>query len=47
MKPGIKIIAILFLAAGLFAGTMGCNTFEGMGKDIQSAGESIEEEASD
>ncbi|MCF8106882.1 MAG: entericidin A/B family lipoprotein [Desulfohalobiaceae bacterium] len=47
MRPWIKIIATLFLAVGLFAGTVGCNTFEGMGEDIQSAGESIEEEASD
>ena len=47
MKPWIKIIAILFLGASLFTATIGCNTFEGMGEDIEAAGGAIEEEASD
>ena len=32
---------LLWVLAVLFA-VVGCNTFEGMGKDIQKAGETIE-----
>ena len=35
MKTLFALIAALFVLAG-------CNTFEGMGKDIQKAGETIE-----
>ncbi len=33
------------LAALFLAGLAGCNTMEGMGEDVESAGEAIEEEA--
>ncbi|PWG61917.1 hypothetical protein DEM34_14305 [Spiribacter halobius] len=37
-------IAFLML---LIVAIQGCNTMEGMGKDIESTGQAIEEEASD
>jgi predicted small secreted protein len=37
-------LATLFVLATL-AGLIGCNTVEGMGKDIKKAGESIEDAA--
>lgn len=38
-----RVFGIASIAALLF--TAGCNTVEGIGEDIESAGESIEEEA--
>ena len=35
MKKLILVLAVMFAVAG-------CNTFEGFGKDIQKAGETIE-----
>ncbi len=35
------LLILLFLGAGL----AGCNTMEGFGKDVEAAGEKIEEEA--
>ena len=32
-------------AAALLAGIAGCNTIEGVGEDVEAAGEAIEEEA--
>lgn len=39
-----RIITIFSILAGAFA-LSGCNTIEGAGKDIQAAGEEIEEAA--
>ena len=47
MNQTVKLILVLFLGLSLFAGTLGCNTIEGMGKDLEAAGEAIEKEASD
>jgi entericidin A len=41
MKKSIATIAILF--AGLFL--VGCNTIEGVGKDVKKTGETIEKAA--
>lgn len=41
-----RVAAGLFLA-GLIAGAIGCNTTEGAGRDIKSAGKGIEEAAQD
>lgn len=35
------LVLVLLLAAGM----AGCNTMEGFGRDVESAGESIEEQA--
>jgi entericidin A len=42
----IRSLGIASFAALLF-GVAGCNTVEGFGEDVQSAGESIEETAED
>jgi predicted small secreted protein len=34
-------------AAALLLGLAGCNTIEGVGEDIEAAGDAIEDEASD
>jgi len=47
MKKLWKTIAVLSLISILFAGTLGCNTLEGLGQDVEQAGEEIEEEASE
>jgi len=36
----MKVLAVLLLALSVLAG---CNTINGMGKDIKSAGQSIED----
>ena len=38
-------ITMLTLSAAIVAGTTGCNTFRGAGKDIQRGGEAIEDAA--
>lgn len=43
MKKIIALTFILLLGGGLLTG---CNTMEGFGEDVESAGEEIEEEAS-
>ncbi len=35
-------VLIIFAAIVMAFATTGCNTFEGMGRDIESAGESIQ-----
>ncbi len=47
MHTTLKMILVLFLGLSLFAGTLGCNTIEGIGKDLGAAGGAIEKEASD
>jgi predicted small secreted protein len=37
---------VIMLLAGLLA-LSACNTFEGLGQDVQDAGEAIEDEAQD
>lgn len=39
-----KTIALIALAAGSLA-LAGCNTIEGIGKDVKSAGKRVEKEA--
>jgi len=41
----VRVLTVLCLLA--FTATSGCNTIEGAGEDMQSAGEAIEEEAED
>ena len=43
-KVSASILAALFLA-GVFGSLAGCNTMEGAGKDIQSGGKAIKDEA--
>lgn len=45
MKAFRRLIVALVLGSLLSAGTFGCNTFRGAGKDIQKGGESIENAA--
>ncbi|MFO7875375.1 MAG: entericidin A/B family lipoprotein [Desulfovermiculus sp.] len=47
MKRIISLIALLILGGMLMSATVGCNTMAGMGEDIESGGEAIEEEAED
>jgi len=44
LKAGI---AAMFLGCALLATLSACNTTEGVGEDLQSAGESIEDAADD
>jgi len=41
----IKLFSALFCIAGLIVALAGCNTVEGMGKDVKATGESIESAA--
>jgi predicted small secreted protein len=43
IRSGITFILTLAVLAG--AGLAGCNTMEGVGEDMEQAGEAIEEEA--
>lgn len=43
MKKLISVMSILMLAAGLSA----CNTFKGMGKDVERGGEKVQDAATD
>ena len=47
MQKIIIFLSVIFLFGSLSVGLLGCNTMEGVGKDMQGAGEAIEEEASD
>jgi len=38
-----KLVALILLA--VFSGLAGCNTFEGMGRDIERGGEKLQGEA--
>ena len=40
-----KKLAALIAVAGLVAGAVGCNTIEGMGKDVKAAGGAVEKAA--
>ena len=42
MRGYIMATALLFLLLAMFAMT-GCNTVEGMGRDLQGAGQAIED----
>lgn len=42
-----RILSVGFLMAALAGSLSACNTVEGAGKDIESAGEEIQEEAND
>ena len=41
----IKLFTVLFCISGLIASLAGCNTVEGMGKDVKATGDSIEKAA--
>ena len=47
MQKIISFIFAVFLLGSLCSGFVGCNTMQGIGQDVESAGEAIEEEASD
>lgn len=38
-------LLVLVIALGLVAGTTGCNTMKGAGKDVQGAGKAVEKAA--
>ncbi len=44
MKTRYRIIAMLMLVAS-FAVSTGCNTTEGVGKDVEKAGEKLQDAA--
>jgi len=41
----IKLFTVLFCISGLIVSLTGCNTVEGMGKDVKATGDSIEKAA--
>ncbi len=43
----MKKLTILLLLGGFTLGLAGCNTMEGLGEDIESGGEELEEEANE
>ena len=45
MKTTIGFVVALLICAMALSGTLGCNTFRGVGKDIQRGGEAIENAA--
>jgi predicted small secreted protein len=45
MNTKIKRIGLMITLLILIAGFMGCNTMEGAGKDIEKAGEGIQDAA--
>ena len=45
MKTYQRIITALLVGALLGVSALGCNTFKGAGKDIQSGGKSVENAA--
>jgi predicted small secreted protein len=47
MQKFIIFLSVIALFGSLSVGLLGCNTMEGVGEDMQGAGEAIEEEASD
>ncbi len=47
MQKIISFFFAVFLLSSLCFGFVGCNTLEGIGQDVESTGEAIEEEASD
>lgn len=44
MKPWVLLFGVLLLG-GVGATLSGCNTSEGFGKDVESVGEDIQDEA--
>jgi entericidin A len=42
-----RFIALLLLAAISIATLSGCNTMEGLGKDVQKLGQKVEDKAAD
>lgn len=42
-RYAMAMVALTFVASA----TLGCNTFKGMGKDVEKGGEKIQEGASD
>ena len=47
MKAITRVIAMLLLGIVLAVGALGCNTFRGVGRDIQHGGQAIENAAED
>ena len=45
LNANLKSIFALFLTLAFSLGLYGCNTVEGAGKDIESAGDAIKDEA--
>lgn len=45
MKRVYKVVAMISAGALISMGILGCNTFRGMGKDIQRGGQAIENAA--
>lgn len=43
----IKSILAMLLLVGVFGSIAGCNTFDGMGKDLERAGEATSDTARD
>ncbi|ACV67638.1 entericidin A/B family lipoprotein [Desulfohalobium retbaense] len=45
MKRIVPVLGIICVTVVLFFSTIGCNTIEGMGEDLEATGEAIEQEA--
>ena len=43
MKTSTRLVLALLVGALIGGGALGCNTFRGVGKDIQKGGEAIED----
>lgn len=45
MNPYIKILGVLVMTVALSGLTIGCETMEGAGRDLEKAGDKIEDAA--
>ncbi len=47
MKKSLASFLAALFFAGIFASLSGCNTVEGVGKDVQQGGKAIKDEANE
>lgn len=47
MKNVIRLIALAVMSSALFGVSLGCNTTEGLGKDIEKGGDNLKDAARD
>ncbi len=47
MKSVFKILSVMTVAVALSGFSIGCNTMEGAGKDVEKAGDAVKDAARD
>jgi predicted small secreted protein len=47
MKNVIRLLSLGFIAAALFGTSLACNTTEGVGEDMEDAGDNLKDAARD